>query len=134
MDEVNQTITPATPAPTPAPVASAPLGPLEKKARRSFILGIVGLLAWLIPLFGFPVTIVGIVFGVKGLPSTKHKKAVAGLTMSIIGLVLTIINAAIGAYMGATGQHPLVNQMMGEPNQAQLESGNQAPAADMMQR
>jgi hypothetical protein len=45
---------------------------------------------------------------IKGMKSTSHGMAVAGLTLSIIGLVLTIINAAIGAYLGATGQHPLL--------------------------
>jgi hypothetical protein len=33
-----------------------------------------------------------------------------GNGLNIIGLVLTIINASIGAYMGATGQHPLINR------------------------
>ncbi len=78
-------------------------------AIASLILGIFGLLAWFIPLFGAPITIVGLVLGIRGLPSSNRGLAVAGIVLSIIGLVLTIINASIGAYLGATGQHPLIN-------------------------
>lgn len=92
------------PLPPPAPPADNPTG----KATAALVLGIVGLLAWFIPLFGLPITIVGVVLGVQGMKSTRRGTAAAGLTLGIIGLVLSIINASIGAYMGATGQHPLV--------------------------
>jgi uncharacterized membrane protein len=74
------------------------------KAVTSLVLGIVGMLAWLLPIIGLPVTITGLVFGVRSLNSANKGIAIAGLTLSIIGIVLTIINASIGAYMGATGQ------------------------------
>jgi hypothetical protein len=77
------------------------------KAIASMVLGIIGLIAWFIPLFGAPITIVGLILGIKGLKSSNRGMAIAGVVMCIIGLVATIINAAIGAYMGATGQHPL---------------------------
>ncbi len=67
------------------------------KATTSLILGYIGLLAWIIPLFGLPITITGLVMGIKG-------NSKAGTILCIIGLVLTIINSAIGAYKGATGQ------------------------------
>ena len=67
------------------------------KHTASLVLGIIGVVAWLIPIFGFPTTITGLVFGVK----TENT---SGIVLNIIGLVLTIINASIGAYMGATGQ------------------------------
>jgi hypothetical protein len=54
------------------------------------------------------ITVAGLVSSIKGMPSTSRGIAVAGVTLSIIGLVLTIINASIGAYLGATGQHPLL--------------------------
>ncbi|NBQ40842.1 MAG: hypothetical protein EBU34_13980 [Alphaproteobacteria bacterium] len=74
------------------------------KAVTSLVLGIVGMLAWLLPIIGLPVTITGLVFGVRSLNSANKGMAIAGLTLSIIGIVLSIINASIGAYMGATGQ------------------------------
>jgi hypothetical protein len=73
----------------------------------ALVLGITGLMAWFIPLFGFPITIVGLILGVLGQKREKKGIALAGMILSIIGLVATIINSAIGAYMGATGTHPL---------------------------
>lgn len=74
------------------------------KAVASLVLGIISLLVWLVPLFGYPVSIVGLVMGVYGVQSWKKNIGMAGLILSIIGLVLCIANSAIGAYLGATGQ------------------------------
>ncbi len=73
----------------------------------SLVLGIIGLVAWFFPICGFPTTIVGLVFGILGLKSSKKKMATAGLILSSIGLLVTIINSALGAYLGLTGQLPL---------------------------
>ena len=77
---------------------------ISGKALASMILGIIGLIAWLIPLIGLPITVIGLILGVKSLKSNNSGIATAGVVTSIIGLVLTIINASIGAYLGATGQ------------------------------
>ena len=71
----------------------------------SFVLGLVGIIAWLIPLIGFPVTIVGLVLSIKGRSKSPEKKslATAAMVLNIIFLSLTLINSAIGAYRGATG-------------------------------
>lgn len=76
----------------------------------SLVLGIVGLLAWCAPLFGAPIGIVGLVLGLGALQSPKRGVALAGTAISIIVLVLTIANASIGAYIGFTGQHPLLRR------------------------
>lgn len=76
----------------------------QGKATASLVLGIVGLIAWLLPLVGFPVTIVGLVMGVQGRNGEKKGMATAGMVLSIIGLVLCVINAVLGAYFGVTGQ------------------------------
>ena len=73
------------------------------KATASLVLGIISLITWLLPLFGFPVAIVGVVMGFYGMKSEKKNRGVAGLVLSIIGLVCTVANAAIGAYMAAMG-------------------------------
>jgi hypothetical protein len=71
----------------------------------SLALGILGLLAWIIPLFGYPITITGLVLGVKGKKIEEGRgMATAGFALSVIGLVLTVINSAWGAYLGATGR------------------------------
>ena len=74
------------------------------KATASLVLGIISLVAWLIPLFGYPVSIVGLVMGFYGIKSEKKSFGTTGLILSIIGLVICVANSAIGAYMGATGQ------------------------------
>jgi len=74
------------------------------KALASLVLGIVGLIAWFIPLIGLPVTVVGLILGIIEMPGKGRGMAKVGVILCIIGLILTIINAAIGAYLGATGQ------------------------------
>lgn len=109
--------TPVAAAAVPAPEQSAAApqatgnASLNGKATAGLVLGCIGLIAWFVPLFGAPITILGLVFGIKGLKSDKRGMAVAAIVLSSIGLLLTIINASIGAYMGATGQHPVVNEL-----------------------
>jgi uncharacterized membrane protein len=81
------------------------------EAIIAFVLGIVSLLAWCIPICGAPVTIAGIVLGIRGLQSSSMRvMAIVGIVLSSLGLIATVANAAVGAYLGATGQHPLLNQ------------------------
>jgi len=81
-------------------------------AITSLVLGIVSVCAWFIPLFGCPVTITGIVLGALGIQSDRRTLAYIGLGLSAVFFTITTINAAIGAYQGATGQHPLINQWL----------------------
>ena len=72
----------------------------KTSAIVGFILGLVSIIAWFIPLVGFPVTVVGIIFSSLGLKSQSNKsKAIAGLSLSIIFLVVTIINSALGVIL-----------------------------------
>ena len=77
-------------------------------AVAALVLGIVNLFAWCLPICGLPLAIAGIVCGVLGLKSENPGMAIAGLVMSGLGLIAGIVNGAIGAYLGATGQHPLL--------------------------
>ncbi len=72
------------------------------KSVAALVLGIIGLFAWFFPVAGFPITIVGLVLSAKELKE-QRSYAKAGLVLNIIGLVLCIINASIGAFMGANG-------------------------------
>ena len=74
------------------------------KAIASMVLGIIGLFAWFLPIIGLPVTITGLVLGIKGKNSANRGMAIAGIVMTIMGLTLSVINAALGAYLGLTGQ------------------------------
>ena len=66
--------------------------PNPNAALTGFILGIVSLVAWLLPIIGIPVAIVGLVFSIKGSKTS-------GIVMNIIGLVLAAINSALGAVL-----------------------------------
>lgn len=66
------------------------------KALTGFILGLCSLIAWYIPLIGFPVTILGIIFSALGINSNCKGMAIAGLILSIIFFVVTIINSIAG--------------------------------------
>ena len=73
---------------------------VDKNAVVGFILGLVSIAAWLIPLFGYPVSICGIVFSAKGLKSQANKgKAITGLVLSIVFLVFTFFNSIAGALL-----------------------------------
>jgi hypothetical protein len=80
-------------------------------AIAALILGIVSLGAWFIPCCGGPVTIAGIVFGALGLKSQHRTMAIVGIVLCSVGLLGTVLNAAWGAYLGATGQHQLLNAL-----------------------
>jgi hypothetical protein len=96
---------------TPAVGIGVPAAPGSGQAVTSLVLGILGLGGWCIPIVGLPLTIVGLVLGIRGLRSTSRGIATAGIVLCVIGLVAASINAAVGAYMGVTGQHPLVNML-----------------------
>ncbi|MDY3854447.1 MAG: zinc-ribbon domain-containing protein [Butyribacter sp.] len=70
----------------------------------ALVLGIVGLLAWIIPIIGLPVGVVALVFGIIGIKKSSKGMSIAGLVLGILCLVLTIINSAIGAYQGFRGE------------------------------
>jgi len=86
-------------------------------AIASLALGIGGLGAWLLPLLGLPVTIVGLVTGVVGRKSSNKKMATVGLILSMVGLIATIINASIGIYMETTAQSQGTFTLTGIPSE-----------------
>lgn len=67
-----------------------------KKSKVPMILGVISCVAWLIPLIGGIVSIVGIVMSVKKMKEFSCKAYKIGLILNIIGLVLTIINFIAG--------------------------------------
>lgn len=67
------------------------------KALTGFVLGLCSIMAWVIPLIGFPVTVIGIIFSALGLNSDRRALAIAGLVLSIIFFVVTLINSIAGA-------------------------------------
>lgn len=68
-------------------------------AITAAVIGGVNLLSWCLPICGFPLAIAGIVFGVLGLKSSLKPLSIAGLVVSGISLVFTLVNAVIGVIM-----------------------------------
>ena len=68
-------------------------------AIASLVLGIVAMIAWLVPIAGLPVSVTGIVFGVLGRNSPGRRMAIWGIVLASIALVLTLINFGLGAYL-----------------------------------
>ena len=91
---------------TPARKEPASAGKIHgrKSCILGFVLGVFGLFACLVPLIGFPVTIIGLILSLNGLRSPMTKLAAAGTSLNTVFLVATIVNSAIGAYMGASGK------------------------------
>ena len=66
------------------------------KSIASFVLGLVGILAWLLPLVGYPVTIVGLVLGCIARKKEKNGFSLAGIILSALTLALTLGNSILG--------------------------------------
>jgi len=82
-------------------------------AKISMILGIIGLVVWFFPIIGLPVSTVGLTFGLRGFDAPKKWMAIAGIVLCVVGISFSSVNAGIGCYMGATGQHDFVNKLLG---------------------
>ena len=66
------------------------------------VLGIISIPAFWYPLVGIAFGILGIIFSVMGLKKSQSF-AFAGYTCILIGLSFSVINALIGAILGASG-------------------------------
>ena len=55
-------------------------------------LGIVGLVAWIFPPLGFPISIIGLIFGTISLivKSPQRGRSIAGIISCSIGIILNI--------------------------------------------
>lgn len=96
-------VQPQQTTPVQPPYNYAPNNSAEKKnngqATASLILGIVSLFACIIPLLGYPCSIVGLVLGIVGKKKKAGGTAIAGIVLSSIGLACTLINSVVGAML-----------------------------------
>lgn len=84
--------------PYPAPVYVAPL--TNGMGTAALVLGILGLVFSFIPVIGliaWPLVILGVIFGAVGIgkagkaPGTPKGAAIAGLTCSLVGLLICVL-------------------------------------------
>ena len=62
---------------------------VREKSTTSLVLGIIGCIAWLLPILGIPLSIVGLVLGTR-------KRYRVGIIINIIVLVLSLGNCILG--------------------------------------
>jgi hypothetical protein len=68
-------------------------------ATKSMTMGMIGLVAWCLPIVGIPLTIYGLTQGLKGLQSERAGMAIFGIILNAIGLIMGIVNAIALAMM-----------------------------------
>ena len=66
----------------------------------ALVLGILALICWLLPVAGLPISVCGLVQGVRAWRTAKRRKALIAIMLSALGLVLAIAYAAAGLYAG----------------------------------
>ena len=71
-----------------------------------FVLGIISCLAWFLPIVGFPVSIIGLIFSVrenkKPRPiNSKFTQAEVSMVLNTAGLIITAVNSFVGSLLGA---------------------------------
>ncbi|MBQ7821771.1 MAG: hypothetical protein IJ391_05765 [Clostridia bacterium] len=63
---------------------------LKYMALASLVLGIISVGAWLVPPVGYPVSVIGVFLGLKGSEGEHGRLGLAGLVLSMIGLILCV--------------------------------------------
>jgi hypothetical protein len=81
------------------------------RAGLPFGLGLFGMIAWILPIVGLPVTIWGLVRAIKALSGPNQALAIVAIVLCSLGLVLSVLNMALGVYLVVTGQNAALNQM-----------------------
>lgn len=71
-------------------------------AIASLVVGIASLCAWLLPICGVPFSVVAVILGALSFNSSRRWMAIAGIVLGAIALLLSLVNAALGAYLGVT--------------------------------
>lgn len=65
----------------------------------SIILGIGGLILWLIPTVGICVSILGLLLGMRAYGSLSKHLGVSGIIINVIALILTVIRSGLIALL-----------------------------------
>lgn len=72
----------------------------EIYGQTATLIGSLGLLSWLVPLFGFLVNTVAIALGVYAVEENQDGLAWVGIIFGGMGLILTILRSGLVYYYG----------------------------------
>ncbi len=70
----------------------------------SLVLGLFGLIAWILPIVGLPVGALGYFIGRKGTSTRQRNVALIGMGLGLLCLLLSAINGYVGALLSVMGQ------------------------------
>ena len=74
-------------------------------ALVAFIIGLLSLCAWLLPLCGAPLTVMGLILALLARRSPYPHVVLAAVVLCLLGLAATIISAALGLQAALSGQY-----------------------------
>ena len=80
-----------------AAVTASRIAEINPKATLSFILGMVGLAGWLIPIVGLFLGVAAIAFGTMSLKRVRHNLAFAGMVLGSLVVMLSLLAFASSA-------------------------------------
>lgn len=72
-------------------------------ARKSVIIGIIMLAAWIVPLFGVFLAVIGLALGIADSKRPRSDMARAGIFLNSLGLCLSLINVSVSMYLFFSG-------------------------------
>ncbi len=69
----------------------------NSNAWTALALGLLSMVAWIVPLCGIAVTVVGTGFGITGIFNKRHRNvAVIGLILNLVFLVIAVVKLCLG--------------------------------------
>ena len=74
-------------------------GRVSGASTAALIFGVLSIVAWILPLVGYPITIGGLVLGIVGYNSDHSSRAMIGIVLSVVFLIATIASSIYGIYM-----------------------------------
>lgn len=72
-------------------------------ARSSVKIGIIMLIAWIIPLFGIILSSAGLIQAIAGYTTPQRDLARAGIFLNSLGLVLSLLLVVVSLYLYFSG-------------------------------
>ncbi len=73
-----------------------PKGKKSSGSVTSLVLGIIGSVAWIVPIVAIPINVVGIVLGSINMKNSKHKGiAISGFVINIVFLLVAIAKGIV---------------------------------------
>lgn len=75
----------------------------EGSATAALVMGLFGVITWLLPIIGIPVAITGIILGFRG---SQYSRAIVGVMLCSISLTA----ASVNSYMGSQKSSSSYNQ------------------------